>query len=201
MNAKNSEDLLYLDAIRAGNSSVENEFIRRKQKLVKAVVRSLFIYGGDMEDLIQEGMLGLLSAIRTFNPQKGFAFDTYAAKCIKHEALNAIEKAKKDVILNGGQSIEDLFDDKDGFDVIKSGDNDNPEYIVIGKLNQSIFTDAINATLNEHEKFVLQYYLRGFSYAGIAEKLGKSVKSIDNSLQKIKAKLSKFYSIGDFSNS
>ena len=165
---------------KSGDRDAEEQLIERYASLVRTIARPLFLSGGDSEDLIQEGMLGLLSAVRSFDPE-GASFRTYAEHCIRNRMLSAIKKAGtlKNKPLNDSipiDSAENMPVDHDVEDVV---------------IRREMISETESAAegLSQFEKEVLSLYLGGMSYAEIAAETSKSVKSIDNAVQRIRRKL------------
>ncbi len=181
----------------AGERSAEETLVLRHTRLVRMCVRPFFLAGGDSEDLIQEGMLGLLSAIREFRPDRGARFATYARVCVRRRILSAVRTAAggKHAPLNDYVSLEAaLLPDAEA----TAG---NPEEAM---LRQEAFRDlktAISGSLTNLEARVLSLYLEGSSYAEIAEAVGRSPKSVDNAVQRIRRKTARVLSQGDASES
>ncbi len=179
-----------------GNSEAEELLIRRYTRIVKALARPFFLAGASSEDLIQEGMIGLLSAIRNFNPHAGASFRTYSRLCIRRRLITAVRSASysKNVSLDECLSLESpLFDETQPESVygLRIDNPRRPEDLVIDKENtQKLFQRAINA-LSKFEQDVLDGYLDGMSYHEIAEMTHKTEKAVDNAIQRIRRKLSK----------
>lgn len=174
-----------------GNDLAEEELAKRYSKLVRICARPYFLAGGDSEDLIQEGMLGLLSAIRKYNTENGSSFKTYAEQCIRNRLITAIESASrfKHAPLNDGVSFEDLM--SKGPAGHHSAYEDSflrqTEEQVLAKEREEIIVEQ-SAILSKFEGEVLGMYLDGMSYKEIAAQLGKQEKSIDNAVQRIRRK-------------
>lgn len=148
----------------------------------------MFLIGGEKEDLIQEGMIGLFKAVRDYRPQKNASFSTFANLCVERQMYKAIEMSarQKHKPLNSYISLsEEDGPLKDTEDVLQQ----NPETIVIGRENASHLMEHIKEALSPFENQVLEAYLKGMDYVQIAELMGKSPKSIDNALQRIRNKL------------
>lgn len=181
----------------AGERGAEEALVLRHTRLVRMCARPFFLAGGDSEDLIQEGMLGLLSAIREFRPDRGARFATYARVCVRRRILSAVRTAAggKHAPLNDYVSLEAaLLPDAEA----TAG---NPEEAM---LRQEAFRDlktAISGSLTRLEAQVLRLYLEGSSYAEIAEAVGRSPKSVDNAVQRIRRKTARVLSQGDASES
>lgn len=166
-----------------GASEAEEELIRRYSNLVKKCCRPLFLAGGDSEDLIQEGMLGLLSAVRSFEKTGGASFSTYAERCIKNRLFNAVKKDGKggNRILNDSVPIEDELFSQRGLREL--------EDLIIDREDTDDLLFKISSGLSRFEKQVTELYLEGLSYSEIAAKLSKPEKSIDNAVQRVRRKL------------
>ena len=196
---KTDEDLCMAAA--AGDSQCESELVRRYGQLVRACARPLFLAGGDSEDLIQEGMLGLLTAIRSFDPARHTAFRTYAAICIRSRLLSAVRAAQggKHIPLNHSVSFEPpLFDGANAhlFSTVES-----PEDVIIGREELKERLDALKGQLSELEAQILPPYLSGLSCGEIARRVGRSQKSVDNAIQRIRRKVARQFSSGVSSES
>lgn len=183
------EQLLVLSS--EGNRDAEEHLIIRYLNLVKSCSHRLYLLGGDSEDLIQEGTLGLLSAIRTYNPAIG-PFSTYAEHCIKMRMFSAIKSASslKNNPINNGLSFEQLSEDAEISDNLKSSIRIT-EDLILSKEKSEEFAAKVSDLLSSYEKRVLSLYLDGNSYDEIAFMLGKNTKSVDNAIQRIRQKLAR----------
>lgn len=169
------------------------EYILDKYKpLVRKNANALYLIGGDTDDLIQEGMIGLFKAIRDYNADKETSFYHFAELCITRQMYTAVEASqrKKHAPLN---SYVSLYDDtrEDGMvlaDVLAGENDENPEYMLINRENISQKLQDVSKCLSKMEKQVFDYMLEGFNYRQIAEKTGKTPKAIDNAIQRIRAK-------------
>ena len=174
-----------------GDPAAEEALVTEYARLVRACARPYFLAGGDSEDLIQEGMLGLLSAIRTFDPEKGVKFSTYAEFCVRRRIYSAIKSASgnKHSPLNSYISLE-----SPGLDESNTQSAyflRVPEDFVIAREQVGEVERLLYGALSRFESGVLELYLEGMSYKDMAIHLGKSDKSVDNAVQRIKKKLSK----------
>lgn len=163
--------------------------------LVKKEVRTVFLIGAEAEDLTQEGMIGLFKAIRDYEPDKGASFSTFATICVRNQIKSAISASnrKKHTPLNTYISIYAEINE-DGIPLLElesHREDSNPEDLVIAKERKSDLMKKIESELSKYEKKVIDLYLEGLSYSDIAQKLGKTEKSIDNALFRIRGKLSK----------
>ncbi len=189
-----------------GDRTAEETLVLRHTRLVRACARPFFLAGGDSEDLIQEGMVGLLSAIREFRPQRGVQFRTFAAVCVRRRIISVVRAAAagKHTPLNDAVSLEPtLFLAQQDFTSLGTAYHHqrNPEDVVIHEENLSALEEAIREGLTELEARVLARYLQGLSYAEIAEEVQRSTKSVDNAVQRIRRKIAQYLSRGDYSES
>lgn len=163
--------------------------------LVKKEVRTVFLIGAETEDLTQEGMIGLFKAVRDYEPDKGASFFTFATHCVRNQIKTAISASnrKKHTPLNTYISIY-AESTEDGLSLVEleaDKSDCNPEELIIAREQKSDLMNKIESELSKYEKKVIDLYLEGLSYADIADKLGKTEKSIDNALFRIRGKLSK----------
>ena len=177
-----------MDCNRSGTN--EETLVSENAWLVRACARPYFLAGGDSEDLIQEGMLGLLSAIRTYDPDKGAKFSTYAEYCIRRRIYSAIKMASgnKHTPLNSYISLESSQLDENNTQ--STYFLRVPEDFVIAREQAGEVEKLLYGALSGFESEVLALYLEGLSYKDMATKLGKTEKSIDNAVQRIRNKLS-----------
>ena len=171
-----------------GDLRSEELLAERYARLVRATARPYFLVGGDSEDLLQEGMIGLLSAIRQYDPGREASFQTFAETCIRNRIYTAIRSAQrsKHAPLNGYVPFDDLRLDENQARL--SGQTSDPEEIILARERVSETLTAAVA-LSSMERRVLGHYLDGFSYEEIARRLGRQQKSVDNAIQRIRRKL------------
>lgn len=181
---KTFSDEQLVELYRAGNEGAFEEICRRYKQVIMSAGRTFFLAGGDYDDVNQEGFIGLLKAVNTFNGKS--SFKNYAYLCIRTNILTAVKSAQsaKYKPLNGaislyGSSIEldKLF-------------YEDPEQALIEDERVKEILVKINSKLSKMEIIVFNYYLQGLSYTEISERMGKDAKSIDNALQRIKKKIS-----------
>ena len=180
---------------RSGDGVAGSELAVRYRPLVKRCTRPYFLVGGDSEDLIQEGMIGLVSSIQSYQPGGCALFRSYAELCVKRRILSAIKAAArfKHMPLNYRLSLEDIYSD-DGEALARMADeryNLSPEELIIEQEKKTNLYALCRKILSPLEKKVLAFYLEGLSYEEIAGRCGKPVKSVDSALQRIKRKLSR----------
>ena len=186
-----------LKRYRAGDFFVADILLERYKNLVRKKANTLFLFGGDTDDLIQEGMIGLFKAIQNYEPDKG-TFASFAQICMNNQMYHAIEAAarKKHTPLNryvslseSGDSGADYSEGTWGISDLSPDSYKNPEQILIDRESvEQILTD-IRGSLSEMELAVLTEYLGGLNYRQIAEKMEKPPKVIDNALQRIRTKV------------
>ena len=197
-------DLQLQQKAASGEREAEEALVCRYMQLVRACSRPFFLAGGESEDLIQEGMFGLLSAIRQYDPDNGASFRTFAEHCIKKRILSAIRSASrlKHFPLNDGLSLEQLSEDASvPFAAIPAYTQPSPEELVLARESKEELYKAFQHHLSKLEIRVLDLYLDGLSYQDIAQRLGKDPKSVDNAVQRIRRKMAQDLQFGDISAS
>lgn len=176
---------------RAGDLAAEEELVLRYQREVRICARPFFLAGGDSEDLIQEAMFGLIKAIREFDPSRDASFRTFADVCIRNRIRSAVTSASR------GKHTP--LNDSVPFDSIEAESGSSPEELYISKEEESERMEQLNKCLSCLERQVLTLFLQGLSYQEISCHVGRSVKSVDNAVQRIRRKVAPFY--GDISAS
>ena len=193
----NISDEELIARLRDGETIIEDYLMEKYKGLVRQKARAMFLIGGDTDDLIQEGMIGLFKAVRDFDRSQG-SFYYFADLCIGRQIYHAIEAAsrKKHGPLNSYISLSEDASDTSGVPLAESISwrEDNPEQILIERENVEQFLEEIRSNLSPLEQKVLTDYLDGMNYRQIAEKWNKPEKSIDNALQRIKSKVQKLRS-------
>ncbi len=189
--------------IRQGESDAVDFLMEKYKNLVRRKAANLFLIGADKEDLIQEGMIGLYKAIRDYESEKAGTFYTFADLCISRQMYSAIKASnrQKNIPLNTYISLYGpAFGENKGqengenyVNYVHGEKNLNPEELVIDKENIAVLEYTIERRLSSLEKEVIQYYMNGLSYVEIADILGRSPKSVDNALQRIKVKLNQIF--------
>ena len=182
---------------KSGNGFATEVLLERYRNFVRSKSRTYFLIGADKEDIIQEGMIGLYKSIRDFNPEAQTSFRSFAELCVTRQIITAIKKAtrQKHIPLNSYVSLNKPLYDEDNERVLiesfKGRNVLNPEEIILDKERFSDIGIKLSAILSKLEWRVLNEYLSGKSYTEIALFIGKSDKSIDNALQRIKKKIEK----------
>lgn len=190
------EELIVL--YRDGNESAIDFIFERYKNLVRKKAKAMFLAGGDNDDLIQEGMIGLYKAVRDYSAGKGASFATFASMCINRQMITAVTASnrKKNTPLNTYVSFDapagnDEDSDMKLVDILQPETEQNPEKLLIDKERAEDLQTRLFTLLSPFEMQVLNLYLEGMDYLQIAEELKKSAKSIDNALQRIRSKVSK----------
>jgi RNA polymerase sporulation-specific sigma factor len=192
-----TSDVALLNEFRRGNRAALDALMLRYYQFVRLKASSYFIAGGDAEDLIQEGMVGLYKAVRDFRDDREASFRSFAELCITRQIITAIKTAtrQKHQPLNGyvslNQSPGDNLDDADSSfaDLIPGPSVMDPVNQVISSEELQSLKLCLTDTLSNLESNVLRYYMQGLSYERIAAALGCDCKTVDNALQRIKRKI------------
>ncbi|MCD8333653.1 MAG: sigma-70 family RNA polymerase sigma factor [Clostridiales bacterium] len=178
--------------LRDGDSQVMDFLMEKYKYLVRKKANPLFLLGGDTDDLIQEGMIGLFKAIRDYDEEAG-SFFRFAELCINRQIYTAIESAsrKKHGPLNAyiSLSVGDETHPERTVGTAEAAYAPDPEQMLIDQESVEDFRSRIVARLSPMEQAVLDDYLEGMNYRQIADRMQKPQKSIDNALQRIRVKV------------
>lgn len=180
-------DEALIQRLRLGESSIEDYLMEKYKNLVKAKARAMFMIGGDTDDLIQEGMIGLFKAIRDYDLEETTSFATFARLCIDRQLYKAIEASNrlKHQPLNSYVSFSDLTKEED----LVHNWGESPETIVLEKARMDDLMKNLRKACSPFENHVMDLYIKGYDYRKIAEMMDKPPKSIDNALQRIRIKM------------
>lgn len=186
----NIKDEELIARFREGEEGISDYLMEKYKELVRKKARAMFLIGGDTDDLIQEGMIGLFKAVRDYQPDKEASFQTFARLCIDRQMYNAIQNSnrQKHQPLNSYVSLS--HEDEEGN--FEDFHMENPESILIDQENAENLREEIKQCLSSMENRVLDCYLDGNSYQKIGKLLGKSPKSVDNAMRRIRTKIKKF---------
>lgn len=184
---------------RQGDDAATDFLLEKYKGLVRKKARTLYLIGGENDDLIQEGMIALYKAIREFDPERETSFTAFAARCIEHQLYNVIKGANrlKNSPLNSYISLYSPTETGENAsretlaDTLQPTELINPEDILIDQENVSALERMMEQELSQFERTVVQLYIDGRNYQQIAEEMDKSAKSVDNALQRAKKKLEK----------
>ena len=192
-NYQNLRDEELIEKLRLGDEKIMDFILDKYKPLVRKKANAMYLIGGDTDDLIQEGMIGLFKAIRDYNKEKESSFYHFAELCISRQIYTVVEASnrKKHAPLNSYVSLYSGTNE-DGVvlaDSLTTSAMENPEQMMIDQENLVLFMEHLKDRLSKMEGQVLDFYLAGLNYQQIAEEMGKSPKAIDNALQRIKAKV------------
>jgi len=183
---------------KAGDGPATDQLIRRYQKFVRLKASSYFLVGGDADDLVQEGMLGLFKAIRDYRTDRESSFRNFAELCITRQIITAVKTAtrNKHAPLNQyvsfGQSPSANGDTETTMEEILPGPSaSDPVNQAISSEELACLVSCLQGTLSEMESSVLGYYLEDRSYEDVARLLDCDTKTVDNALQRVKRKVTK----------
>lgn len=199
MNYRDYNDFELLSYVSEKNEEASEVLFEKYRPLINATANRLYCYckntGLEINDLIQEGLLGLNMAITSFDEEKETGFYTYAKKCIERKIISLVVGARrlKHRVLNESLSLE-INDEVSQTYIYEKNLEDNsynPESILLNSESAEELIKEVNEHLTDFEIQVFELKLNGFEYKEIAEILDKDIKSIDNALQRIKNKIKK----------
>ena len=172
---------------RNGNQEIMDYLMVKYKSMVRKKARAMYLLGGENEDLIQEGMIGLFKAVRDYDFGRDAGFSTFATLCISRQMYTAVQASgrKKHMPLNTYISLSGETTHT------QSGQLSDPEKMLIDRENVEYIEQMIQSRLSSFEKQVLDLYLTGMGYVEIAKVLGRDEKSTDNALSRLKSKLRK----------
>lgn len=191
---ENFDDDRLVELSQKGDKKALETILLKYKPLVHKKSQPYYLAGGDDDDIVQEGLIGLYKAVMSFNRKKFPLFNVFAGVCIERRIISAVKKASRQkhnplnsyVSLNRSHSDEN---DENEENFIDSGRGENPETIIIDRENVSSIEEFIQSRLSSFEQKVLLCHLNGKSYKETAENLGKDTKAVDNAMQRIKKKL------------
>lgn len=182
-----------IEQLRSGDSGVMDYILDKYKPLVRKKANAVFLIGGETDDLIQEGMIGLFKAVRDYDGGKEASFFSFAELCITRQLYKAVEASnrKKHAPLNTYISFysETGEEGHSLAETLTTGGMGDPEQMIIDQENLKQFWDGLRKHLSPMEQQVLDEYLQGNNYQQIAEHMNKPPKTIDNALQRIKTKV------------
>ena len=179
------EELIF--RLRQGETEISDYLMEKYKEFVRKKARAMFLIGGETDDLIQEGMIGLFKAIQNYQSDREASFQTFAGLCIDRQLYSAVQNSnrQKHLPLSNEEESEHLEGSWDSR-------TEDPESIVIDQESTRNLEQEISKVLSPMENKVLDYYMKGYGYVKIAEIMGKTPKSIDNALQRIRGKIRNF---------
>lgn len=194
----NIADEELLECYRNGEHKVMDYLLDKYKNLVRKRAKDLYLIGGEGEDLIQEGMIGLFKAVRDYSPNKSASFFTFADLCISRQIYSAIKASNrmKHRPLNTYISLySQVSEDEAGntdrplIEQLHGMHTESPESLMIDRENVKDLQKLITQKLSKFEQEVILLYLAGYDYVQIAQMAGREPKSVDNALQRAKGKL------------
>ncbi len=193
-NYKEMSDEDLVNSSKSGDRNALEYLINKYKELVNMKVSKYFIIGAEKEDIVQEGLIGLYKAIKSYSGDKQNSFKTFANMCIERQLITAIKSSnrQKHMPLNSYLSLNESAYENDEetslFDTFNSHQIEDPLETITKQEYYKSVEIAIDKSLSNFEKQVLNRYMQGESYIQIAEKLDTPVKSIDNAIQRIRKK-------------
>lgn len=182
---------------RAGDLDAEEMLMRKYKETVRKKARTYYMAGADEDDIVQEGMIGLLKAIRQFDPEREVSFGAFAGICITRQMISATRSAGRDKHkpLNTSVSLSNpVADEGDAItiaDTLRTDTDQDPEELLVFKdIAEDILHNGDNI-FSDFEMQVITELIKGSDYQRVAMKLGRSVKSVDNAVQRAKKKIVK----------
>ncbi|MCK5779862.1 MAG: sigma-70 family RNA polymerase sigma factor [Psychrilyobacter sp.] len=179
---------------KGGDQEAVGMVVENYKGFVRMNAKNYFLLGAERDDLIQEGMIGLLKAIRAYDTDKAASFKTFATICVKRQIITAIKKANsnKNKALNTSIGIEnenkETNREREYLRGLKSYQTYNPEELTLSKEQTHGLRDYLEKKLSPLETTVFRYMVKGYSYKEIAEIMDEKVKAVDNAIQRIKRK-------------
>ncbi len=177
-------DEILCSMVANGDRIAEETLVMRYMRLARACARPYFLAGGDSEDLLQEAMVGLLKAIREYDREREVTFRTFAEVCVKNRIRSAVTAAARDkhAPLNYSVPMEEQ-------PLLERDHLSDPEEVFINREEEAERLESLNRKLSPLEQRILSLYLHGFSYREIGEQVGRTDKSVDNAVQRIRRKV------------
>lgn len=175
-----------------GNENAADEILHRYSARIRSIAGTLYLAGGEIDDLIQEGRFGLYQALKDYREEKG-SFSSFAYICIQRAMFNAVqaENRKKHAPLNGSVSLDDKADEALSGSAGREEYKLNPEHMFLDQEKEREIRCQIEDSLSDMEKEVFKLLLEGQDYRQIAEHLHISAKSVDNARSRIRSKARK----------
>ena len=183
MDLKQCSDEELIVRYRDGDTDAMDFIFERYKHLVRKKAKAMFLAGGDNDDLIQEGMIGLYKAIRDYNTDREASFATFASMCNRKKNMPLNTYVSYDMPAGGDEDSDMRL-----VDILQSQTELNPEKLLIDKEHNWDLKSRLKEVLSTFEQQVLTYYLEGMDYTAIAKKMQKPPKSVDNALQRIRSK-------------
>ena len=186
-----------IENVKQEDQTALNCLIERYNDLVTMKANKFFMVGAEKEDMIQEGMIGLYKAIKSFDTEKQNSFKTFANMCVERQLITAVKNSnrQKHIPLNSSVSLNSAAyednEDMDKMDVLDIKMMNDPSDIIADREYFENMESKIKENLSSFELQVLKEYEKGKSYAAIAEKLNTKEKTDDTAIQRIRKKANK----------
>ncbi len=197
-NYQQMSDEKLIENIEANDQNALNCLIKRYNEIVYMKANKFFMIGAEKEDMIQEGMIGLYKAVKSYNLEKQNSFKTFANMCIERQLITAVKNSnrQKHIPLNSSVSLNaSAYEEDDNsvsvMEVLETKSVEDPSDIIANKEYYKYIETKINENLSDFERQVLEQYKKGQSYIDIATKLNSKVKSVDTAIQRIRKKATK----------
>lgn len=200
-NYQQMSDEKLIENIEANDQNALNCLIKRYNEVVYMKANKFFMVGAEKEDMIQEGMIGLYKAVKSYNLDKQNSFKTFANMCIERQLITAVKNSnrQKHIPLNSSVSLNaSAYEEDDNsvsvMEILETKSVEDPSDIIANKEYYKYIETKINESLSDFEKQVLEQYKKGQTYVDIATKLNSKVKSVDTAIQRIRKKATKIKS-------
>ncbi|MCI8782933.1 MAG: RNA polymerase sporulation sigma factor SigH [Dorea sp.] len=193
-NYEQMTDEQLIEKLRKGDRDIMDYIMEKYKNLVRKEANAMYLLGGENDDLIQEGMIGLFKAVQDYNVHQETSFYSFAKLCITRQMYSAIEasKRKKHSPLNSYISFYETSEEQGSLiETMAAGQESNPEELLVSREYAQLLEMKLEESLSALENRVLYLHLLGTDYKTIARLLDKSPKTIDNALQRIKGKTEK----------
>lgn len=180
--------------LRGGDREIIDYIMEKYKNLVRKEANAMYLLGGETDDLIQEGMIGLFKAVQDYEPDQKASFFSFASLCIRRQIYSAAKasKRKKHSPLNSYISLYEKNEEKEALiETMEAAGESNPEDLLVSREYTELLESRLEECLSDLENRVLYLHLLGTDYKTIARLLDKSPKTVDNALQRIKAKTEK----------
>lgn len=189
-----------IENVKQEDQTALNCLIERYNDLVTMKANKFFMVGAEKEDMIQEGMIGLYKAIKSFDTEKQNSFKTFANMCVERQLITAVKNSnrQKHIPLNSSISLNSAAyednEDMDKIEILDVRELNDPSDIIADREYFKSIEKSIKDNLSDFELAVLYEYEKGKTYAAIADKLNAKIKSVDTAIQRIRKKANKIKS-------
>ena len=183
-----------IEELRGGDTAIIDFLMEKYKNLVRKEANTMYLLGGENDDLIQEGMIGLFKAVQDYKIDRKASFFSFASLCVRRQMYSAIEasRRKKHSPLNSYISLYEKNEEKEALiETMEAEVENNPEALFLSREYAEILESKLQESLSDLESRVLYLHLRGTDYKIIARLLDKSPKTVDNAIQRIRSKAEK----------